>query len=95
MDSSLKVCITGAAGNIAYAFIPLLLTGQVFGDRQIELRLLDIPQCENVLKGVIMEIHDSVYTRLTSVSSGSDPNLMFKDADVIVFLGGFPRKPGM
>jgi len=71
------------------------LTGQVFDNRQIDLRLLDIPQCEEVLKGVIMEIEDGVYTRLDKVSSGSDPHVMFKDADVIVFLGGFPRKPGM
>jgi malate/lactate dehydrogenase len=89
------VCVTGAAGNIAYAFIPLLLTGQVFGEKQVDLRLLDIPQCEEVLKGVIMEIEDGGYTRLAKVSSGSDPLLAFKDVDVIVFLGGFPRKPGM
>lgn len=42
-----------------------------------------------------MEIEDCAYERLESVSSGSDPNVLFKGADVIVFLGGFPRKPGM
>lgn len=42
-----------------------------------------------------MEIDDGGYTRLAKVASGSDPLQMFKDADVIVFLGGFPRKPGM
>ena len=42
-----------------------------------------------------MEIYDGVYERLAKVSSGSDPRIMFKDVDVIVFLGGFPRKPGM
>lgn len=67
------MCITGAAGNIAYAFIPLLLTGQVFDDRPVDLRLLDIPQCEDVMKGVIMEIEDGGYTRLAKVTSGSDP----------------------
>jgi len=89
------VCITGGAGNIAYAFIPLLLTGQVFGERQVDLRLLDLPHCEEVLKGVIMEIVDGGYARLARVSGGSDTLQAFKDADVIVFLGGFPRKPGM
>ena len=44
MEKILKVCITGAAGQIAYSFIPLLLTGQVFGNAKIALRLLDIPQ---------------------------------------------------
>jgi malate dehydrogenase len=91
----IRVAVTGAAGNIAYAFIPLLLTGQVFGDRHIDLRLLDLPMCADILKGVIMEINDCAYERLEKVSSGSDPKEMFKDADVIVFLGGFPRKPGM
>jgi malate/lactate dehydrogenase len=42
-----------------------------------------------------MEIEDCVYTKLDKVTSGSDPRVMFKDADVIVFLGSFPRQPGM
>jgi len=93
---TLKVCVTGAAGQIGYAFIPLLLTGQVFGpDVHIDLRLLDIPAMEDVLKGVIMEIEDGAYPLLEKVSSGSDPKVLFKDIDVGVFFGGFPRKPGM
>jgi malate dehydrogenase len=92
----LKVCITGAAGQIGYAFIPLLLTGQVFGpDVRIDLRLLDIPPAEGVLKGVVMEIMDGAYPLLEKVTSGSDPKVLFKDIDVGVFIGGFPRKPGM
>jgi malate dehydrogenase len=88
--------VTGAAGQIGYAFIPLLLTGQVFGpDVHIDLRLLDIPAMEDVLKGVIMEIEDGAYPLLEKVSSGSDPKVLFKDIDVGVFFGGFPRKPGM
>lgn len=54
MTSPIKVCVTGAAGQIAYSFLPLLLTGQVFGNRKVELRLLDIVQCENTMKGVVM-----------------------------------------
>lgn len=42
-----------------------------------------------------MEILDGAYPLLNSVSSGSDPKLMFQDADVVILLGGFPRKPGM
>lgn len=93
---TLKVCVTGAAGQIGYAFIPLLLTGQVFGPNvRIDLRLLDIPQAEGILKGVIMEIEDGAYPLLERVSSGSDPKILFQDIDVGVFIGGFPRKPGM
>lgn len=95
MTSPIKVCVTGAAGQIAYSFFPLLLTGQVFGNRKVELRLLDIVQCENTMKGVIMELNDGVFPFLESVISSSNPIEMFKDADVVVFLGGFPRKQGM
>jgi len=47
---------------------------------------------EAVLKGVILEIEDCSYPLLDSVTSGSDANAMFKDLDVGVFIGGFPRK---
>jgi hypothetical protein len=50
----LNVCVTGAAGQIAYSFIPQLLKGNVFGQRSINLRLLDITQALNTLKGVIL-----------------------------------------
>lgn len=92
----LNVCVTGAAGQIGYAFIPLLLTGQVFGPNTlINLRLLDIPQAEEILKGVALEIEDGAYSLLNGVTVGSDPKSLFKDIDVGVFIGGFPRKPGM
>jgi hypothetical protein len=64
----LTVCVTGAAGQIAYSFIPQLLKGNVFGDRPINLRLLDITPALNVLKGVILEINDCTYKLLNSVS---------------------------
>lgn len=93
---TLRVCVTGAAGNIAYALVPLLANGLIFGqDTKIELRLLDIDKTEKVLKGFIMEIKDCCYERLVSVEMGFDPNQMFKDADVVIFLGGSPRKKGM
>lgn len=50
---------------------------------------------EKVLKGVEMEIIDGAYPLLKSVQIGSDPKQMFKNVDVVVFLGGYPRKPGM
>lgn len=94
--TALTVCVTGAAGQIGYAFVPLLLSGQCFGpETRINLRLLDIPQMEEVLKGVVLEIEDGAYPLLSSVQSGSDPKILFKDIDVGVFIGGFPRKQGM
>ena len=95
MLKSMNVCVTGAAGQIAYSFIPQLLSGNVFPNTLIRLKLLDIAQSEMAMKGVIMEIHDCAYPLLESVESTTDTNDGFKDADVIVFLGGFPRKKGM
>lgn len=57
--------------------------------------MLDITPALNVLKGVILEINDCTYRLLNSVEYGDKPEEMFKNVDVIVFLGGFPRKPGM
>lgn len=57
--------------------------------------MLDITPALNVLKGVILEINDCTYPLLNSVEYGDKPEEMFKGADFIVFLGGFPRKPGM
>jgi len=87
--------VTGAAGQIGYSFIPQLLKGNVFPGASIRLRMLDITPALGTLKGVAMEIQDCVYPLLVSVEYGDDPNEIFKDCDVIVFLGGFPRKKGM
>jgi len=92
----LRVCLTGSAGQIAYSFIGMLGNGLVFGhDQPIILNLLDIPQMEGVLKGVKMEIDDCAFPIIQEVNIGSDCNEMFKDIDIGIFLGGFPRKPGM
>jgi len=92
---TLKVTVTGAAGLIAYSFLPMLASGQVFGnDIKIDLSLLDIPQAEATLKSVVMELEDGAYPLLKAVSWGTDPKIVFKGANVVVFIGGFPRKDG-
>jgi malate/lactate dehydrogenase len=67
MEKELTVCVTGAAGQIAYSFIPQLLKGNVFPETHIKLRLLDIAPAMGTLKGVVMEIQDCSYSLLTSV----------------------------
>lgn len=95
-EKILKVCITGAAGQIGYSFIPLLLVGTVFGPETfIELTLIDIAINDQALKGIILEIEDCAYPQCKSVTSCSDPFIAFKDIDVGIFIGGFPRKEGM
>ena len=93
----LKVCVTGAAGRVAQCFIPLLCNGSIFHDKKITLSLLDInnePQIKE-LNGLKLELTDCNYENLLSISTHTYPNEAFKDCDVIVFIGGFPRKPGM
>lgn len=91
----LKVCVTGAAGSIAYSLIPLLASGTVFGpNNSIHLTLLDIKPQEQNLKGILLELEDGAYHTLTKVEYGFDAKTMFKDCDVIIFLGGASRQPG-
>lgn len=83
-------------GQIGYALLPLLANGQVFGPKtKVHLRLLDIEQAKEALRGVAMELEDGGYTTLGSVMYTSDPEVALKGADVAIFVGGFPRKQGM
>jgi len=94
--SSTKVAISGAAGNIGYALLPLIASGYVFGDTvPIELRLLEIPHALKSLTGVKMELEDSAYPCLSNVLCTADPLEAFDNADCIILVGGFPRKKGM
>jgi len=91
----LKVCITGAAGNLAYCFLPMLVTGQVFGTQTtIDLTLLDLPPKEFILKGIALELEDGAFSLLKKVDFGSDPREMFDKCNVVIFLGGASRQPG-
>jgi len=97
LSKSLRILITGAAGQIAYSFLPLLCSGEVFGkDVKIFLHLLDLPQQEEVLQGVVYELEDCGFPLLGDIMyKANDPKEFFKDVDVAIFLGGSPRKPGM
>ena len=73
MDKVLVVCITGAAGQIAYSFIPQLLSGAVFPGVAIKLKLLGTASRIEALKGLAMEIQDCTYPLLESVEFGDKP----------------------
>jgi malate dehydrogenase len=93
---TLRVVVTGAAGQIGYALLPMIASGQMFGpNRKVILHLLEIPQAEKALKGVVMELEDGAFELLEGVVATSDPKVGFKDVDVAVLVGAFPRKPGM
>ena len=80
---------------IAYSLIPLLLSGLIFGDEMIDLNLLDIDFAKNRLEAVKMEIEDSNFPKLNSLIATTEIEVAFKNIDVAIFLGGFPRKQGM
>eukprot|EP00455_Lapot_gusevi_P028621 TRINITY_DN305_c0_g1_i2.p2 TRINITY_DN305_c0_g1~~TRINITY_DN305_c0_g1_i2.p2 ORF type:complete len:339 (+),score=150.77 TRINITY_DN305_c0_g1_i2:81-1097(+) len=89
-----RVCITGAAGQIGYSLIPLVAGGSVLGPQQpVILHLLDIDV--NRLRGVVMEIDDCAYPLVKGVVATSDLEAAFKGVKVAFLVGGFPRLKGM
>lgn len=91
-----KVCVTGAAGNIAYALIFRLASGEAFGkETSIDLRLLDIEPKKTVLESLEMELNDCKFPLIESVLVTSDAKTAFKDVDWALLVGAFPRGPGM
>ena len=92
--------MTGAAGQIAYSFIPQLLKGNVFGNRSIHLKMLDITPALKVLEGVILEINDCTYPLLHKVlfllfRSNMEIilNKCLKDVILLFFLEVFLENP--
>ena len=91
-----KIAITGAAGQIAYALLFRLVSGQLFGDATtIDLRLIDIEPALPALKAVVMELEDCAFPLLYDITVTADPRVGFKDADTILLVGAAPRKSGM
>lgn len=92
----IHVCVTGAAGQIAYSLLYSIARGEIFGrDQEVVLQLLDIAPAMEVLGGVKMELEDCALPLLKGVVCTSDPKISFKDADVAILVGAMPRKQGM
>ena len=91
----LRVAVTGAAGQIAYSFLPQLCKGAVFPGAHLHVSLLDITPAVKVMEGVAMELQDCSFPLLESVRFGDKAEEMFEGADVVVMIGGQPRKKGM
>ena len=92
----MKVTITGAAGNIGYALCFMIGQGRLLGLNQpIELCLLEIPQMENSLKGVEMELRDCSLPLVEKITTTTDSKLGFLDCDVALLVGAKPRSKGM
>ena len=96
MPDVIRVAVTGAAGQVSYAMLARLASGEVFGaNRKVILQLLEIPQVLGALEGVAMELNDCSFATLQDVVVTDDPNKAFRDCNWAILVGGFPRKQGM
>ncbi|MED5404319.1 MAG: malate dehydrogenase [SAR324 cluster bacterium] len=93
---TVKVAVTGAAGQIGYAMLFRLASGSVFGpDTAVELQLLELEHALPALEGVKMELDDCAFPLLNKIITTSDPNVAFNDIDWGLLVGSVPRKDGM
>ncbi len=96
MVKRVKVAITGAAGQIGYALLFRIASGQMFGyDTEVELSLLEIPAVLASLDGVKMELDDCAFPLLKKVTTTADVNEAMKDVNWAILVGSVPRKEGM
>ena len=93
---TVKVAVTGAAGQIGYAMLFRLASGEIFGrDTAVELRLLELEQALPALEGVKMELEDCAFPLLDNIVTTSDADHAFKGIDWALLVGSVPRKAGM
>jgi malate dehydrogenase len=96
MKSPIKVAITGAAGQIGYALLFRIASGEMFGaDQPVALHLIEIPAALNALEGVVMELHDCAFPLLQSIVPTADLDEGFRDINWALLVGSVPRKAGM
>src|SRR2546430_2732688 len=96
MKTPIKVAVTGAAGQIGYALLFRIASGQMFGpDQPLRLHLIEIPAMLGALEGVVMELDDCAFPLLESVIPTADLNEGFRDVNWALLVGSVPRKAGM
>jgi malate dehydrogenase len=93
-----RVAVTGAAGQIGYALLFRIASGEMLGkDQPVILQLLEVPdeKAQKALKGVMMELEDCAFPLLAGMEAHGDPMTAFKDTDYALLVGSMPRKAGM
>ena len=93
-----RVAVTGAAGQIGYALLFRIASGEMLGkDQPVILHMLELPseKAQAALKGVMMELEDCAFPLLADMIGTSDPTVAFKDAQQALLVGAKPRGPGM
>jgi malate dehydrogenase len=96
MKKTVKVAVTGAAGQIGYALLFRIASGQMFGpDTPVELQLLELEQALPALRGVVMELDDCAFPLLQKVTVTSKLDEAFNNVNWALLVGSVPRKAGM
>ena len=96
MRAPIRVTITGAAGQIGYATLFRIANGDMLGHEQpIILQLLDLPQAQTMLRGVMMELEDCAFPLLQQIITTDDPKVAFRDTEIALLIGARPRSKGM
>jgi len=96
MKDPVRVAVTGAAGQIGYALLFRIASGQMLGDDQpVILHLLEIPQAVEALQGVCMELDDCAFPLLAGMVPTDDADRAFEGVNYSLLVGAMPRKQGM
>src|SRR5690554_1676324 len=96
MKKPVRVAVTGAAGQIGYALLFRIASGEMLGkDQPVILQLIDIEPAMNAVEGVMMELDDCAFPLLAGMEAAHEPAVGFKDTDYAILVGAMPRKAGM
>ncbi|HAD38052.1 MAG TPA: malate dehydrogenase [Gammaproteobacteria bacterium] len=96
MKPPVRVAVTGAAGQISYALLFRIASGDMLGhDQPVILQLLEIPPAMEALQGTVMEIEDAAFPLVQGIVASDEPEVAFGDADFAMLVGARPRGPGM
>jgi len=95
-NTPVRVAVTGAAGQIGYAILFRIASGQMLGeDTPVHLSLLEIPDAVKAAEGTAMELDDSAFPLLSGIDISDDPNRAFDGVNVALLVGARPRSKGM
>ena len=96
MKAPVRIAVTGAAGQIGYALLFRIASGQLLGkDQPVILQLLEVTPALDALNGVVMELQDCAFSTLAGIETSDDANVAFKDVEYAFLVGAKPRGPGM
>eukprot|EP01130_Rhizamoeba_saxonica_P018909 TRINITY_DN963_c0_g1_i2.p1 TRINITY_DN963_c0_g1~~TRINITY_DN963_c0_g1_i2.p1 ORF type:complete len:376 (-),score=124.38 TRINITY_DN963_c0_g1_i2:36-1163(-) len=95
-EAPIRVAVTGAAGQIGYSLLFRIASGSMFGTKTpVILHLLELPQAQQALEGVVMELEDSAFPLVHGIVASTDPKEAFAGVDYALLVGSKPRGPGM